>query len=234
MLLIFLCYAALLACVVEGSSNTDALKAQLTNFYGQHNPTHLPVTDETLARLVGNISGDVETLVTRINKHLEMLYGASILGVDVEGAKQQQVLKSQQQQNNHLAHKPPKSQQQQQQNNHLAHKPPKSPQQQLKNDLDLLEQSARGKLAQVERLLSDGADANFIFKVLPSLLNLLELKCGYEKCVQFDGQTPLLSAAMNGHIHVVHRLLSAGADCNAKNKVNKGFVFPQQVFPQQT
>jgi ankyrin repeat protein len=65
---------------------------------------------------------------------------------------------------------------------------------------DLLKQSTVGNAEEVDRLLLSGANADFMSKK--------------------DGQTPLIGAAMNGHIRIVERLLKAGVDCNAQNEVD--------------
>ena len=44
------------------------------------------------------------------------------------------------------------------------------------------------------------------------------LTCGAWSCLQ-DGWTATIWAALNGHVEVVDRLLAAGADKDAQNKV---------------
>ena len=44
------------------------------------------------------------------------------------------------------------------------------------------------------------------------------LTCGAWSCLQ-DGRTAMMGAAGNGHVEVVDRLLAAGADKDAQNKV---------------
>jgi|SouAtlMetagenome_1021521.scaffolds.fasta_scaffold261598_1 ankyrin repeat protein len=44
------------------------------------------------------------------------------------------------------------------------------------------------------------------------------LTCGAWSCLQY-GRTAMMWAAHNGHVEVVDRLLAAGADKDAKNKV---------------
>ena len=44
------------------------------------------------------------------------------------------------------------------------------------------------------------------------------LTCGAWSCLQ-NGWTAMIYAAMNGHVEVVDRLLAAGADKDAQDKV---------------
>ena len=44
------------------------------------------------------------------------------------------------------------------------------------------------------------------------------LTCGAWSCLQY-GRTAMMWAAQNGHVEVVGRLLAAGADKDAENKV---------------
>ena len=44
------------------------------------------------------------------------------------------------------------------------------------------------------------------------------LTCGAWSCLQ-DGRTAMMYAASNGYVEVVDRLLAAGADKDAQNKV---------------
>ena len=44
------------------------------------------------------------------------------------------------------------------------------------------------------------------------------LTCGAWSCLQ-DGWTAMMEAACNGHVEVVDRLLAAGADKDAQDKV---------------
>ena len=44
------------------------------------------------------------------------------------------------------------------------------------------------------------------------------LTCGAWSCLQ-DGRTATMLAAQNGHVEVVDRLLAAGADKDAQDKV---------------
>ena len=45
------------------------------------------------------------------------------------------------------------------------------------------------------------------------------LTCGAWSCLQ-EGWTAMMLAAENGHVEVVDRLLAAGADKDAQNKVS--------------
>ena len=45
------------------------------------------------------------------------------------------------------------------------------------------------------------------------------LTCGAWSCLQILGSTATMHAAQNGHVEVVDRLLAAGADKDAQDKV---------------
>ena len=45
------------------------------------------------------------------------------------------------------------------------------------------------------------------------------LTCGAWSCLQILGWTATMGAAQNGHVEVVDRLLAAGADKDAQDKV---------------
>jgi hypothetical protein len=80
----------------------------------------------------------------------------------------------------------------------------------------LLKASERGDLDEVNRLLLDGTEVNYMKEV--SIIDKIVLIRLYIYLLK-DGLTPLIWACNNGHVEVCEMLLKMGADIHHKNKV---------------